>query len=58
MTLQELMDRNYEQGLAEGEALGRDAAILELARTMKENGRPTVQIIQDTGLSADEVDNL
>ena len=62
MTLQELMDRNYEQGLeqgrAEGEALGRDAAILELARTMKENGRPPVQIIQDTGLSADEVDNL
>ena len=58
MTLQELMDRNYEQGLAEGEALGQDAAILELARTMKENGRPTVQIIQDTGLSADKIDNL
>ena len=78
MTLQELMDRNYEQGLefgrsegleqgleqgrAEGEAagreLGRAAAIMELARSMKAKGRPIIQISEDTGLTADEIEKL
>ena len=62
MTIQELMDRNYEQGRAEGEAagreLGRAAAIMELARSMKAKGRPIMQISEDTGLTADEIEKL
>lgn len=62
MTIQELMDRNYEQGRAEGEAagreLGRAAAIMELARSMKAKGRPIIQISEDTGLTADEIEKL
>ena len=74
MTLQELMDRNYEQGLelgrsegleegleqgrAEGEAAGRAAAIMDLARSMKAKGRPIRQISEDTGLTIVEIEGL
>ena len=70
MTLQELMDRNYEQGLefgrsegleqgrAEGEAAGRAAAITELARSMKVKGLDAAAIAEITGLSAVEIEGL
>ena len=47
-----------KQGRAEGEAAGRTAAILELAKAMKSNGRPTTQIAADTGLPLDEIEKL
>ena len=51
-----------ERGRAEGEAAGlergRAAAILELARTMKSNGRPITQIAADTGLTFEEIERL
>ena len=70
MTLQELMDRNYEQGLefgrsegleqgrAEGEAAGRAAAIMDLARIMKVKGLDAAAIAEITGLSVVEVEKL
>ena len=74
MTLQELMDRNYEQGLefgrsegleqgleqgrAEGEAAGRAAAITELARSMKAEGLSEAIISKTTGLSVVEIEEL
>ena len=70
MTLQELMDRNYEQGLefgrAEGEAAGlergrnegRAAAIMDLARSMKAEGLSEAIISKTTGLSAVEIEGL
>ena len=70
MTLQELMDRNYEQGLeqgleqgrAEGEAAGMVKGELEaaqkLARAMKADGEPVERISKYTGLSPQELENL
>ena len=66
MTLQELMDRNYEQGLeqgrAEGEAAGMVKGELEaarkLARAMKAGGEPVERISRYTGLSAAEIESL
>ena len=74
MTLQELMDRNYEQGLefgrsegleqgleqgrAEGEAAGRTAAIMDLARSMKAEGLSEAIISKTTGLSVVEIEGL
>ena len=54
MTLQELMDRNYEQGRAEGEL----EAARKLARVMKADGEPVERISRYTGLSADEIEKL
>ena len=66
MTLQELMDRNYEQGLeqgrAEGEAAGMVKGELEaarkLARAMKANGEPVERISKYTGISSEEIEKL
>ena len=70
MTLQELMDRNYEQGLeqgleqgrAEGEAAGMVKGELEaarkLARAMKADSEPVERISKYTGLSPQELENL
>lgn len=46
------------QGRAEGLEKGRAAATLELARTMKSNGRPISQIAVDTGLTVEEIESL
>ena len=54
MTLQELMDRNYEQGRAEGEL----EAARKLACVMKADGEPVERISRYTGLSADEIEKL
>lgn len=40
------------------EAAGRTAAILELAKAMKSNGRPIAQIAADTGLTVEEIESL
>ena len=45
-------------GAAEGEAAGRAAAILELARAMKANGESAEKILKYTRLSPAEVEAL
>ena len=62
MTLQELMDRNYkeglEQGRSEGLEQGRSDMKLSLARIMKSKGEPVEKIAEYTGLSAAEIEAL
>ncbi|MGN0720376.1 MAG: Rpn family recombination-promoting nuclease/putative transposase [Anaerovoracaceae bacterium] len=62
MTLQELMDRNYEQGLEQGLERGRAEGELEaarkLARAMKADGEPVERISKYTGLSSEEIERL
>ena len=66
MTLQELMDRNYEHGLekgleqsrAEGETAGQAAATLKLARNFKNAGISAEVIAENTGLSLEEIEKL
>lgn len=47
-----------EQGRSEGEAAGRAAAVLELARAMKSKGMDTDAIAEITGLSGKEIEEL
>ena len=74
MTLQELMDRNYKEGLEQGRSegleqgrsegleqgleQGRSDMKLSLARIMKSKGEPVEKIAEYTGLSAAEVEAL
>ena len=66
MTLQELMDRNYEQGLekglekgrAEGESFGKEQMRFEMARSMKEDGEDAERIAKYTGLPIDKIKKL
>ena len=66
MTLQELMDRNYEQGLekgleqgrAAGETAGQAAATIKLARNFKNAGISAETIAENTGLSLAEIEKL
>ena len=58
MTLQELMDRNYEQGRTEGEAFGKEQMRFEMARSMKEDGEDAERIAKYTGLPIDEIKKL
>ena len=56
------LEEGLRKGRAEGEAAGlergRTAAILELAKIMKSNGRPIAQIAADTGLTVEEIESL
>ena len=56
------LEEGLRKGRAEGEATGlekgRAAAILELAKVMKSNGRPITQIAADTGLTVEEIESL
>ncbi|MGN0720901.1 MAG: hypothetical protein ACI4LZ_02980 [Anaerovoracaceae bacterium] len=56
------LEEGLRKGRAEGEAAGiekgRAAAILELAKIMKSNGRPIAQIAADTGLTVEEIESL
>ena len=58
----DVLEEGLRKGRAEGEATGlergRAAAILELAKAMKSNGRPITQIASDTGLTIEEIDRL
>ena len=66
MTLQELMDRNYEQGLEKGieqglekgRAEGEFEAARKLARNFKNAGISAETIAENTGLSLAEIENL
>ena len=58
MTLQELMDRNYKEGLEQGLEQGRSDMKFSLARTMKSKGEPVEKIAEYTGLSPAEVEAL
>ena len=58
MTLQELMDRNYKEGLEQGLEQGRSDMKLSLARVMKGKGEPVEKIAEYTGLSPAEVEAL
>ena len=74
MTLQELMDRNYKEGLEQGRSegleqgrsegleqgleQGRSDMKLSLAKVMKSKGEPVEKIAEYTGLSAAEVEAL
>ena len=62
MTLQELMDRNYEQGLEKGLEQGRAEGELEAARrlayAMKADREPVERIGKYTGLSVEEIAKL
>ena len=74
MTLQELMDRNYEQGLeqgraegeaagiekgrAEGESFGKEQMRFEMARSRKEDGEDAERIAKYTGIPTDEIKKL
>ena len=62
MTLQELMDRNYEHGLEKGLEQGRAEGELEaarkLARNFKNAGISAEIIAENTGLSLEEIEKL
>ena len=62
MTLQELMDRNYEQGLEQGREQGRAEGEFEaarrLARNFKNAGISAEVIAENTGLSLEEIEKL
>ncbi len=58
MTLQELMDRNYEQGLEQGRAEGELEAARRLAYAMKADREPVERIGKYTGLSVEEIAKL
>ena len=58
MTLQELMDRNYEQGLEKGCAEGEFEAARRLARNFKNAGISAEVIAENTGLSLEEIEKL
>ena len=58
MTLQELMDRNYEQGLEQGRAEGELEAARRLARNFKNAGISAEIIAENTGLSLEEIEKL
>ena len=45
-------------GIEEGRALGIEEGALEIARKMKKSGLDTTFIIEMTGLTEDEIDNI
>ena len=50
--------QGHEQGLAEGEAKGREDKALEVAKKMLEAGMPSAQIASITGLDEEQVRQL
>ena len=62
MTMEEEYERRntaaFDRGMAAGLEQGMAAAIKKLALSMKANGRPLIQIAQDTGLSVVEIEAL
>ena len=47
-----------EEGIAQGEASGRAAEKIEMARTMKADNEPLEKIAKYTGLSIEDIDRL
>lgn len=62
MTLQELMDRYYEQGFEKGleqvRAEGELKVIRRIARNFKNAGISAEVIAENTGLSLEEIEKL
>ena len=58
MSRQDGYDLGIEQGRTEGEASGRAAEKLEMARAMKEDNKPVDEISKYTGLSIEEIEKL
>jgi predicted transposase/invertase (TIGR01784 family) len=50
--------RGRAEGKIEGEAKGRHENRTEIIRRMKANGRPIEQIVEDTGLTAEEIEGI
>ena len=65
-TIENYKSEGRKEGLAEGEAIGIEKGrtegerqkALEIAKNMKSLGLPTETIIQVTGLSKEEIDNM
>ena len=51
-------EEGLEQGRTEGEASGRAAEKIEMARTMKADNEPLEKIAKYTGLSIEDIDRL
>ena len=60
MQWDEISFRNdaIREGKAEGRAEGYERANLDIARKLKARGRPLAEIVEDTGLSLEAVENL
>jgi predicted transposase/invertase (TIGR01784 family) len=52
------MHASHRKGYQEGIQAAEQRAELALARRMKAHGRPLAQIVEDTGLSPEEIENL
>jgi predicted transposase/invertase (TIGR01784 family) len=51
-------DEGVERGREEGIAIGGSQRSFEIARKMKKRGRPMEEIMEDTGLSQEEIESL
>ncbi len=50
--------QGHQQGVQEGEAQGELRARIAIAKQLLRKGRPVGEIVEDTGLSAEQVQNL
>jgi predicted transposase/invertase (TIGR01784 family) len=51
-------DKKVEEGREEGREEGKLKEKREMARKMKKRGRPMDEILEDTGLSQEEIDDI
>ena len=58
VTLEYMIAEAKEEGIAEGEASGRAAEKIEMARAMKNDKEPIDKIIKYTGLSKEEIEKM
>ena len=58
VTLEYMIAEAKEEGIAEGEAFGRAAEKIEMARAMKNDKEPIDKIIKYTGLSKEEIEKI
>ena len=58
VTLEYMIAEAKEEGIAEGEASGRTAEKIEMARAMKNDKEPIDKIIKYTGLSKEEIEKI
>ena len=58
VTLEYMIAEAKEEGIAEGEASGRAAEKIEMARAMKNDKEPIDKIIKYTGLSKEEIEKI
>ena len=58
VTLEYMIAEAKEEGIAEGEAYGRAAEKIEMARAMKNDKEPIDKIIKYTGLSKEEIEKI